>query len=193
MTSALCIACGRIKFGALCECTHCGAAAEPDHALSIALSSHRLSMPALLRLGRIIEDLTEVCGDPSTRTAAFKLFMRDHMRQPLELEIPADLEAGARKALDAVTLPTVTISSARPSAGPRLRSDQAASPGRARDAIDEAIVRLVANEDPARPLSDRALVQLLAEQGHTVLRRHVARRRDRLGILSSSKRRRDDG
>lgn len=51
--------------------------------------------------------------------------------------------------------------------------------------IKEAIRSLVANEDPAKPLSDQAMVQALTEQGFTVARRTVAKYRDELKILPS--------
>ncbi|MDE0019996.1 MAG: RNA polymerase factor sigma-54 [Candidatus Poribacteria bacterium] len=48
------------------------------------------------------------------------------------------------------------------------------------------IERLVENEDPANPLSDEAISQLLKEDGTQVARRTVAKYRGQLGIPSSS-------
>lgn len=52
-------------------------------------------------------------------------------------------------------------------------------------AIKDAIAKLVADEDTARPLSDQDMVKRLSEQGFTVARRTIAKYRDALKILPS--------
>ncbi len=51
--------------------------------------------------------------------------------------------------------------------------------------IKDTIAKLVAEEDPANPLSDQAMVEKLKEQGLTVARRTIAKYRDELKILPS--------
>ena len=51
------------------------------------------------------------------------------------------------------------------------------------------IKRLVAAEDPKKPLSDEKLVSLLEDEGVSLARRTVAKYREALGIGSSSQRR----
>ena len=58
----------------------------------------------------------------------------------------------------------------------------------ASEAVKEKIRQLVSAEDPKRPLSDQKIVQLLKKDGVDIARRTVAKYRDMLGILSSSKR-----
>jgi RNA polymerase sigma-54 factor len=60
----------------------------------------------------------------------------------------------------------------------------------ASEAVKSKIKKIVAEEDPKKPLSDQQIVALLKEQGITIARRTVAKYRDQLGILPSSKRRR---
>ena len=55
--------------------------------------------------------------------------------------------------------------------------------------IKDAISHLVAEEDTANPLSDQAMVEMLAEQGTKVARRTVAKYREELKILPSHLRR----
>ena len=55
--------------------------------------------------------------------------------------------------------------------------------------IKDAIGKLVANEDTAKPLSDDAMVKILKDQGITVARRTIAKYRDELKILPSHLRR----
>jgi len=51
--------------------------------------------------------------------------------------------------------------------------------------VREVIQQLVAAENPAKPMSDEALMKALAAQGITVARRTIAKYRDQLGILPS--------
>lgn len=57
-------------------------------------------------------------------------------------------------------------------------------------AIRAKIRKLITDEDPAEPLSDHRLTELLAEDGVQVARRTVAKYREAMGLPSSSGRRR---
>ncbi|GIX21780.1 MAG: RNA polymerase sigma-54 factor [Gammaproteobacteria bacterium] len=57
-------------------------------------------------------------------------------------------------------------------------------------AIRAMIRKLIGAEDPARPLSDSQIADVLAEQGIKVARRTVAKYRESLGIPASNERRR---
>ena len=56
--------------------------------------------------------------------------------------------------------------------------------------VKEVIASLIEQEDPAKPLSDRKIVDLLAERDVKLARRTVAKYRDELGILPTNLRRR---
>lgn len=56
--------------------------------------------------------------------------------------------------------------------------------------VKEFIKELVEEENPEKPLSDQKMVELLEARGFNISRRTVAKYRDELGILSSSKRKR---
>lgn len=60
----------------------------------------------------------------------------------------------------------------------------------ASESVKQAIKKLVEAEDPKKPYSDSKLVKLLAEQDIKIARRTVAKYREKLGILSSSQRKR---
>ncbi len=60
----------------------------------------------------------------------------------------------------------------------------------ASEAVKNKIKQLVSAENPKRPLSDQRIVELLKEQNIDIARRTVAKYREMLGILSSSKRKR---
>jgi RNA polymerase sigma-54 factor len=60
----------------------------------------------------------------------------------------------------------------------------------ASSAVKERIKQLITKEDPKRPLSDQQLVDLLAKENVDIARRTVAKYREMLHILPSSKRKR---
>ena len=55
--------------------------------------------------------------------------------------------------------------------------------------VKKMIQDLLANEDPAKPLSDQEVAQILKGRGLTIARRTVAKYREELGILPSHQRR----
>ncbi len=59
----------------------------------------------------------------------------------------------------------------------------------ASEAVKEKIKKLVEAEDPKKPHSDQKLVELLRDDGIKIARRTVAKYREQLNLLSSSKRR----
>ena len=59
----------------------------------------------------------------------------------------------------------------------------------ASEAVKDEIKKLVAAENPKKPMSDKAIADALAESGTMIARRTVAKYREVLGILPSSKRR----
>ena len=69
-------------------------------------------------------------------------------------------------------------------------SNDADSDGEAASAIRFKLRKLVAAEAPAQPLSDDAIVQILAKDGIRLARRTVAKYRDMEGIASSFQRKR---
>jgi RNA polymerase sigma-54 factor len=56
--------------------------------------------------------------------------------------------------------------------------------------IKARIKKLVAEEDPKKPLTDQAIVDILKREGINIARRTVAKYRDQLGILSARMRKR---
>lgn len=56
--------------------------------------------------------------------------------------------------------------------------------------VQDMIAQLIEDEDPAKPLSDQAIVNLLQEKDIKIARRTVAKYREALGILATNLRRR---
>ena len=66
----------------------------------------------------------------------------------------------------------------------RMDGDDIAS-----ESVKSKIKEIIAKEDPKHPVSDQKIVELLKLQNIDIARRTVAKYREQLGILSSSKRR----
>jgi RNA polymerase sigma-54 factor len=60
----------------------------------------------------------------------------------------------------------------------------------ASEAVKERIAHIVSEEDPGKPLSDQTIADLLKKENIDIARRTVAKYREMLGILPSSRRRR---
>jgi RNA polymerase sigma-54 factor len=56
--------------------------------------------------------------------------------------------------------------------------------------IKAQIQKLVSEENPSKPLTDQAIVNILKKEGIQIARRTVAKYRDQLGILSARMRKR---
>ncbi len=57
------------------------------------------------------------------------------------------------------------------------------------ESVKERIREIIAREDPRRPLSDQQIAKLLAQENIAIARRTVAKYREMMGVLPSSKRR----
>ncbi len=60
----------------------------------------------------------------------------------------------------------------------------------AAQSVKERIKRLIESEDPTKPFSDKQIVEILAKDNIKIARRTVAKYRDLMGILPSSRRKR---
>ena len=65
----------------------------------------------------------------------------------------------------------------------RVRGEDVAS-----EMVKHRIKSIISEENPHKPYSDQAIVELLKQQNIDIARRTVAKYREMLGILSSSKR-----
>ena len=59
----------------------------------------------------------------------------------------------------------------------------------ANESVKQSIKRIIDGEDKRKPLSDQKIVNILATLGIVIARRTVAKYRQMLGVLSSSRRR----
>ena len=94
MTWALCLNCGRKKFGAIVPCPGCGVGSCGDMNVDIAFSDHRLSEACLEALGTVIKAIAPHSNDPAERFWTFMEFIS--LNHPSILKINLAPEAKAR-------------------------------------------------------------------------------------------------
>jgi hypothetical protein len=75
MTMALCLYCGRTKFGALVPCPYCHTQGTGHMMLDIKFSDHNFSGTKLKALGEVIERIRTVCPNDQERYDAFFHFV----------------------------------------------------------------------------------------------------------------------
>jgi hypothetical protein len=109
MTQALCLRCGAIKRGALCDCIACGAPEDPDSELAIALSDHHLPVAALQRLGELVAALAAATPDGDLRRAALLEFFRARFTERYHRDVAAELVDPARALLATVPQPAIRV------------------------------------------------------------------------------------
>ena len=87
-----------------------------------------------------------------------------------------------------ITDPRDNVATARAEIDPGLVLSRDNEEDIASESVKSKIKEIVAAEDQRHPLSDQKIVQILREDGIVIARRTVAKYREMLGILSSTKR-----
>ncbi|HEX8915108.1 MAG TPA: hypothetical protein VF796_22345 [Humisphaera sp.] len=109
MTLALCLNCGRTKFGALCPCTECGAGSTGNAGLDIAFSDHLMHARSIEAFGRVVRAIRAATDDPDVAAWAFIAYVsRDHPTV-LTAEPPPDVAPAVAELLGRVVLPPVEL------------------------------------------------------------------------------------
>ena len=74
MTQAICMFCGKSKFGAFSSCDSCGKepVLEDDYVASVLLTDHYFSLQSLDAIGKDISKGKELDIDPTTKSEMLK-------------------------------------------------------------------------------------------------------------------------
>ena len=114
MTTALCLNCGEMKFGAICNCPECGTGSTGDMRLDTGFTDHNWSESTLKQLGKVLKEISAHCDDARTCLITFLCYV--HENHPEVLDVPDDglrLPAEMIRELDATlakcTLPDVVV------------------------------------------------------------------------------------
>ena len=92
MTDALCFRCGNTKWGALCDCLHCGMGSTGDVNLDIAFSDHHLSHEQLQYFGSVIEAIRNVNDDDGVCFWTFIRYVSENHADILTAIVSDDLK-----------------------------------------------------------------------------------------------------
>jgi hypothetical protein len=110
MTAALCINCGRIKFGAFNPCPNCQTSSTGNFDLDIAFSDHQLSQKALEGLGLVIQRIRKICDDDQVRFWTFLYYISENHSSILSLqEVEPKMKSTAIELLSRIELPQIDM------------------------------------------------------------------------------------
>jgi hypothetical protein len=104
MTTALCLNCGGLKFGAFLECPACGSSPSGDTDLDIAFTDHHLSVETLQNLGSVIRTLRKVEEDSEIVQLAFLYYFSKKCPALLAIEVEPELSEKIETLLKRVKL-----------------------------------------------------------------------------------------
>ena len=128
MTQALCLACGKRKFGALAPCPHCGAGVIGSVDLQLLFSDHSIDVRTLDAFGAAIQALQAHADTPHMH---LKLLLRWLSTRHADL-IAVDLPEAELPALDALLQraapPLVMRQGSRRPAAPGIKDRPEGSP-----------------------------------------------------------------
>ena len=109
MTQALCLNCGNLKFGALCECPECHAASTGNLGLDIAFSDHHLAESSLSALGDFIKKLASRTEDRGTVFWSFINYVSENHQEILQAEVPPEYSAKVTDLLSRTDIPMIAL------------------------------------------------------------------------------------
>lgn len=95
MTMALCLNCGEIKCGALCDCPACQSPSSGNDDLDIAFSDWGMEIETMEECGKVIRQIAQNCEDPALRHWAFMQYCVSK-RRPSGLKIKLGSELMAK-------------------------------------------------------------------------------------------------
>jgi hypothetical protein len=109
VTIALCLNCGSTKWGALCPCPACQAAATGDSTLDITFSDHRLSRSTLEQLGAVIKAIAIRADDQELRFWSFIEYVSRNHPDILRVELKPEVREQVEAVLSGLEVPPVEV------------------------------------------------------------------------------------
>ncbi len=86
MTTALCLNCGALKFGALCPCPECDAETCGNREYDLFFTDHLFTVDFLEVLSEDFKDFKEFDGDDQTRLTAFLIFAAEYAPEDIRID-----------------------------------------------------------------------------------------------------------
>ena len=105
MTTALCMACGAMKFGAWLECKACGMSSTGNRNFDIFMSDHYLDDEALAFLGSVAAKIRDVVGQPHAAQQLFMFYAVQTLPGLGKVDIDPEQKVMVERALNAARIP----------------------------------------------------------------------------------------
>lgn len=109
MTTALCLNCGDLKFGAICPCPACKFASTGDMHLDILFSDHKVSAKSLKELGGVIKQISTHARDQNERIWTFLQYISIHHPSLLHITLDGEMLVRTQSILGSIPLPAIVL------------------------------------------------------------------------------------
>lgn len=137
MTAALCLHCGEIKFGAICQCPVCGGGSTGDIGIDVAFSDHRIGRRSLESFGALIKQLRAAAQDDDLSACAFLWYISENHPEILTVTFPSEVLERVQRFVEGLSLPKIAIESAEDA----WRAEQRLQPQRLIDTLLHFAIR----------------------------------------------------
>ncbi len=109
MTTALCLSCGDLKFGAFCECSNCGFTSSGNMQVDMTFSDHNYDPQTLSAFGKVIKAIAKETTRAELRYLAFLLYITKYFPEILEVKPPANLMEELEALIESMVFPAITL------------------------------------------------------------------------------------
>jgi hypothetical protein len=109
MTIALCLNCGEMKFGAICECPNCETSSTGEFGLDIAFSDWSMSEEHLKEFGNVIAYFKNKTNDPDIAFLAFIRYVSENYSSIFYADISDDFAQRVDEIYNESEIPVVTF------------------------------------------------------------------------------------
>lgn len=110
MTHAVCLYCGKSKFGAITECIKCGKDSTGDFMLDITFSDRKMSRKTLRKFGSVIERISrETDGDEELQIKTLLKYVSDNYPDILTVDIAEPMATKVEALLEKMELPVFEV------------------------------------------------------------------------------------
>jgi hypothetical protein len=147
MTWALCLNCGKIKFGAICPCPNCQVHSTGNMELDICFSDHHWERQTLEELGAVIDALAPAVADPELRFWAFLHYVSVNHPEILQVNLSPEIRSNAEQLVKDTPLPPVTVRKT----SKRLAMEELVNQARAAGEFQEPDSQFGAGRPPKKP------------------------------------------
>ena len=109
MTTALCLKCGELKWGALCSCPKCHSLSSGGLMLDMVFSDRFFAAQTLKELGSVAKKIHLVCQDPDLAYWVFISYVSENHPSILTIDLKPEMRSKVAQVMQGLALPEVKL------------------------------------------------------------------------------------